>query len=185
MWICRSGKLRKIIHNILNSLCEAGVILLVVCFFSSDIWSLQLRGSGFCWVGPQKGKACKRFESASGWWVQSLFFFFLPFHLCLILIEGTMSESGEFYDVTILLLQGSRRKKKKLEIKHFYKMENHYLICILYNSAWRTLKLRVESILCKIVVLRLSFMPSAFLFMPLFFFMDLLHLQVRYTNSMW
>ena len=164
MWICRSGKLRKIIHNILNSLCEAGVILLVVFFFSSDIWSLGLRGSGFCWVGSQKWKACKRFESASGWWVQSLFFFFWPFHLCLILIEWTKSEWGEFYDVTILLLQGSRRKKKKLEIKHFYKMENHYLICILYNSAWRTLKLRVESILCKIVVLRLSFMPSAFSF---------------------
>ena len=73
------------------------------------------------------------------------FFFFWPFHLCLILTEETMSESGEFYDVTILLLQEGRKKKKKLEIKHLYKMENHYLICILYNSAWRTLKNKTQS----------------------------------------
>ena len=145
MWICRSGKLRKIIHNILNSVCKTGVILLVVCFFFSDIWSLGLRGSGFCWVGSQKGKACKIWECK--WLMRSESFFF--FFLAISPLSHPNRRDHEWIRWILWcnhsFVAREQEKEEKLEIKHLYKMENHYLICILYNSAWRTLKNKTQS----------------------------------------
>lgn len=55
-----------------------------------------------------------------------------------------LSGSGKFSDPTILVLQ-RRKKMKKLEIKHLYKMENHYLIYIFYDFVWRVLKNKTEN----------------------------------------